>query len=388
VKWKYVFWGVGGTMALFLTWRFLRPFQIYTVSAAFEKPIKITTVPPPSKGLSARECGVCHKTIYDEWNTTMHRQAWTEPYFQADFKHDGSPQNCRNCHTPLENQQEYLVLGFRDAEKWDPILQTNKNFDPSLQVEGVTCAACHVRDGMIRGPYGLKVGPHKVKKWDNPSEACVRCHVVEGDRWDTFYEIPPCGTVAETGVAEKDIFCVQCHMPAVDRPIVTGGIKRLARRHLWRGGHDPETVKNAIGGELTVDHSSPKNISMKFSLTNRGAAHYLPTGTPDRHLTVSLRALDQDGHLLEETRSKLIRTILWRPFIMDLWDTRLERWKPREFNLKTVRFAGTRRVNILEVIVKYHLLEESRRRKINYSNRTPISYEIYSEKIRIPSLED
>ena len=67
---------------------------------------------------------------------------------------------------------------------------------------------------------------------------------------------------------------------------------------------------------------------------NTGAAHLLPTGTPDRHLSVHLRVLDGRDAVIEEHTHLLKRTTLWRPFIIDLWDTRLPRMQPRRYDIR------------------------------------------------------
>jgi len=168
------------------------------------------------------------------------------------------------------------VLGFADKEKWQPILAPNPDFDVVLQHEGVTCTACHLRDGKIVGVLGITDAPHPVSQLDNPNRICIRCHVVEGDRWDTFLRFPPCGTVAEINSSTADIptpedlqrlmsllnederaqytraiearqspalpgkplepgdadvtrlGCVDCHMPLVQRPLVPGSVARRA----------------------------------------------------------------------------------------------------------------------------------------------------------------
>lgn len=161
--------------ALFLGWRFVRPMNIFSVTKNFERPISTAKIPEPLETLSAKECAGCHREIYDEWSTTIHSKAWTDPYFRADFKFDGSPQICLNCHTPLDRQQENLVLGFRDDEKWDPILAPNPDFDHDLQQEGVTCAACHVKEGAILGPSGGDgAPPTRSRRWEIPTRfACA-----------------------------------------------------------------------------------------------------------------------------------------------------------------------------------------------------------------------
>lgn len=366
-------------LAIFLIWRFIRPMNIFVVSEAFERPIHVAEIPKPLKSLSAKECAQCHRRIYDEWATSMHAKAWTDPYFQVDFRFDGSQQICKNCHIPLENQQEHLVLGFRDSEKWKPILKPNPHFDPDLQNEGINCTVCHVKDGKILGPRGGTSAPHPVVKMENPNLACVRCHVVEGNRWDTFYRIPPCGTVAEIESAGGDpLSCVECHMP---RHESSDEWDSSHRRHLWRGGHDPETVKSALEAFLKeVESPSPKKLRYSLTLSNKGAAHYLPTGTPDRHLTVDLRLLDAQDNVLKQKTRKLKRTIMWRPFIVDLRDTRLPKGERRTYDFTFTRHPAAKAV---EAVVRYHLLDEKQREKIGYENKEPISYEIYRERIPV-----
>ena len=384
--------------------------NIFVVSPAFERPVATDAVPAPLATLHAEECAVCHRAFYDEWRTTMHSQAWTDPYFQVDWRFDGAQQICKNCHTPLDRQQESLVLGFRDQNKWEPILAPNPAFDRALQHEGVTCTACHFRAGKILGVRGAPA-PHPVERIADPNEICLRCHVVGGERWDTFYRLPPCGTVAEIAaaatlepgassartklplatsgeIAVSDVAtlgCVQCHMPLTERPVAKDGASQPVRRHLWRGGHDPETVKGALTANLAETPSAPPGKRVfTLTLTNTGAAHFLPTGTPDRHLTVRLRLLDAAGAVIGEDVHVLKRTILWRPFIVDLWDTRLPRGAARTFNIDVARDAEPRPAAV-EVVVTYHLLDEARRKRIGYENATPIAYEVHRKRVTIPS---
>lgn len=418
-------------LAVFLAWRFVRPMNIFVVTEAFERPVPTPDVPAGLRSLSASECATCHRDFYEEWSSTIHSKAWVEPYFQADWTFDGRQQICKNCHTPLDRQQEHKVLGFRDQEKWDPMLEPNPEFDPKLQHEGVTCAACHFRDGRILGPYGSEAAPHPVKKLADPNQICVRCHVVGGDRWDTFLKFPPCGTVAEilstpNAMGEKNIpgislagkpqpsgtlfspqasptsdtsahsvpveltaqsgampNCVSCHMPLVERALVPGGQVRRARKHLWRGGHDPAMVRQGLDVQFRESPaSSHDQRTFTLTVTNVGAAHYLPTGTPDRHLTVSLRLLDRDGRAIDEETQQLKRTILWRPFIVELRDTRLPRWQTRvfEYSVNTKRNPAALAV---EASVRYHLLDEARRERIGYKNTEPIAYDVFQERISL-----
>jgi hypothetical protein len=391
----------------FFAWRLVRPMNIFVVSEAFERPVSTAIVPESLASLSANDCAACHREFYEEWSTSIHSQAWTDPYFQVDWVFDGRQQICKNCHIPLDRQQEQSVLGFEDQEKWQPILAPNPAFDPSLQHEGVTCTACHLRDGKILGVFGSESAAHPVQKLANPNEVCFQCHVVGGNRWDTFFRFPPCGTVAEirstpgatsdtpvatvtghidqetVGPGDAALDCVKCHMPLVERPLVAGGKARPVRRHLWRGGHDPETVKQGLEVSLReAPTTSPDKRSVTLTVTNTGAAHYLPTGTPDRHLTLSIRLLDRNGVVLHQDDHILKRTILWRPFIVELWDTRLPRWQPSTFDFDVDTGREPTAVAV-EAQVQYHLLDEDRRRRIGYENKEPIAYDVFRARISL-----
>lgn len=390
---------------VFFAWRFIRPMNIFVVDDRFAWPVDTSQIPAVLGKLSAKECATCHQDFYDEWQTTIHSKAWTEPYFQTDWKFDGSQHSCRLCHTPLDRQQPEKVLRYRDTDKWDPITEDNPDFDSKLQHEGVTCAACHYREGKIVGVLGNTNAPHPVKKLDDPNQVCVRCHIVEGDKWDTFFRFPPCGTVAEiessrsqsknkkivkgsTGehlVSDSSsLGCVECHMPLLKRALVKGGEVRETRQHLWRGGHDPSMVKKALTikfSELNlINNNSSNKGKRQFTLTieNTGAAHYVPTGTPDRHLTVQLRVLDKKNNVLNENINIIRRNVMWRPFIIDLKDTRLRRWQPRHYQIE---LSEPDKAVSVEAVVRYHLLDEKRRKRIGYENKTPIAYDVFRQKI-------
>jgi len=371
-------------LAAFLAWRFVRPMNIFIVYERFERPMSLG-IPAGLNSLSAEECVGCHAEIYAEWSESMHGQAWTDPYFQVDFVFDGSQQICLNCHVPLEDQQENLVFGFRDKERFRPILQPNPEFDPSLQKEGVTCVVCHIKDGVIIGPFETTDAPHPVKVDKSMAgglKPCERCHVISGERWDTFYRIPPCGTVAEIGEGGQEPDCVGCHMPQTLRPVAEGGNPRKSGKHTFPGAHDPKAIAGALEVQYKQISGEDGIIGYNFQLINIGAGHYLPTGTPDRHLTLDLKLLDGQDRVIKEDRYTMKRYILWRPFIADLWDTRLAYGKPMTFEFRFGTEAG-RLASVLEAVVKYHLLDEKRREKIGYENTEPISYPIYTKRISV-----
>ncbi len=387
------------TLMVWLGWRMVRPMNVFDVTPFFAKPIPITTVPAVASTLSAQECGACHTEMYDEWQTSIHSQAWTDPYFQADFKFDREQQICKNCHTPLAWQQEMRVIGFEKGDLTKPKFEPNADYNQSLQHEGVTCAACHYQDGQILGPFGLADTPHPVKKLNNSNEICLRCHVAPETRHDVFVKFPLCGTVAELLESDSAIDdprhvgasgeiaistvsklnCVECHMPATERPLVTNGITRKVRRHTWRGGHDLDMVKSGVSISFAAQSD---NQTYRLSLLNSGASHYIPTGIPDRHIKASIRLVNSDGHTLVQEEKSLLRTFFWRPFIIQKSDTRL---KPGETQALDLRFDADKFPDAVavEAVVTFHLLDEKRRILIDYQNENPISYEIFRERVKL-----
>ena len=73
----------------------------------------------------------------------------------------------------------------------------------------MTCIVCHLQEGKIVGVQGIDDAPHATKKLDDPNQICVRCHVVGGEHWDTFFSLPPCGTVAEISAGFYDVAFTQ-----------------------------------------------------------------------------------------------------------------------------------------------------------------------------------
>ena len=187
-------------IAAFLLWRLVRPMNIFVVDERFERPMRVD-MPRGVASLSAKACGRCHREIYGEWAGSMHGRAWTDPYFQVDSRYDGSQQICLNCHTPLVNQQQGLVLGFRDRDKFDPVLEPTPGYDAALRDEGVTCVGCHVRNGRNIGPYRHDRAPHSVECEPARSRGIkpgVRRHVGTAKQLNQTYSIQPSRTREET----------------------------------------------------------------------------------------------------------------------------------------------------------------------------------------------
>jgi len=309
-------------LAFFAYLNFVYSPLIYELKDEYKNFTK-TTIPIGLDSLSAKECGECHVRIYEEWQTSMHAKAYTNPYFQAYLKKDDYHYSCYYCHTQLEDQIEFKIVGFIDDDPNRPILDLNENFDRGLRDEGVTCATCHVANGMIYGPYGDADAPHPVEFAPKfrTTAVCEKCHEVPQSKF-MFYKSNPCGTVDEYNngpYKAKGITCQKCHMPSQLKTLTRSSkIFRQVGEHTFKGGHSKEMIKKA----LLID---VKKLGEKFELTvmNNGAGHAFPTGDPDRYVNIITKFYDYEGNILQQELETFDRTILYYPIIIEFSDNRL-----------------------------------------------------------------
>ena len=362
--WKLALSVVGVAAAVYLYYTEIKPVVIFGLRDDYAYAIPFQQVPQGLVSLKAESCGQCHREIYEEWKTSIHAHAYEDPFFQAYWKKDKNIWVCLNCHTPLENQQPTLVKDIPRGRVEKAVQEPNPHYDAEYQKESVTCAACHVRDGVILGPFDDAQAPHPTK-YDpkfRTAELCYRCHnVVSGPA--QFYNVGPCGTYAEyegKHWQEQGFICQSCHMPEIERPVAVGGPVRRGRQHLWRGGHDPEMVRRAVEIEVKADTDAPKpgdRVGVTLTLVNAGAGHKIPTGDPDRFFTVEFIVEDQQGAVLERQSSTMGRWILWQPAIIELYDNRLLPLAARDYRFD-YRLPERPGDLILKTRVQYHILTD------------------------------
>ena len=296
----------------------------------------------------------------------MHAQAFVDPLFQAYWKKDNNIWICLNCHSPLENQQPLLIRGLEGNDVERPITEVNPDYDPDYQLEGISCATCHVRDGVILGPYEDSDAPHPTQ-YDprfRTTEVCYTCHQVESGRLQ-FYNGGPCATFFEFDdgpYAKRGFICQTCHMPEIERPVAVGGPVRQGRQHLWRGGHSPEMIKRALQGVLIPPPAivqRGEEVRFVLRVTNGGAGHSIPTGDPDRFFQILLELRDGEGHVVRRTTHTIGRWIIWRPIIIELFQNRIPPLQSRDYYLH-YRMPERSRAEEMTVHAKvtYHILTE------------------------------
>jgi hypothetical protein len=332
------------------------------------RPIAHSPIPKGLASLRAAECGVCHTEIYAEWKESSHARAWRDdPQFLEELKKTTATPGrdaswiCMNCHTPFESQMPQLVTALAGGDRGQPTYVTNPDFDPRLQDEGITCATCHVRDGVVLGPTGAPRAPHAVRQSDDlrSADLCLQCHQAEAHLPDvdlicTF----DTGTTFAAGpYAAEGKVCQDCHMPEVTRPLTNLGTPpRPTRRHWFGGSLIPkkpefEPAMAAIRAHYPngaavawvdppASFAAGRPATLTFSVTNAEAGHTLPTGDVERHLLVTARVRGADGAVLAERTERFGTRYEWRPTARRLDDTRL---RPKETRTFTLAFAAPTR---------------------------------------------
>lgn len=379
---------VGAAALIYVYYTEVKPVVIFGLRSDYARAIPYQKVPEGLESLQAESCGTCHREIYEEWKTSIHAYAYRDPFFQAYWKKDGNIWICLNCHTPLENQQPTLIKEIPRGRVEKAVQEPNPRYDPEYQQEAVTCAACHVRNGVILGPFDDSVAPHPTQFDPNfrTAQVCYRCHnVVSGPA--QFYRVGPCGTYAEYEgkyfMQERGFICQSCHMPEVDRPAADGGPIRRGRRHLWRGGHDPDMIRRAVAIQVKADPPSPKpgdRVRFTLTLINAGAGHKIPTGDPDRHFTVEFLVENGTGQVLDRQVTTMGRWILWQPAIIEVYDNRLLPLAGRDYTYEYRVPAGSERLT-LKTRVRYHILTDGQhemlRKKYGLTADDPYAFTIY-----------
>jgi len=270
--------------------------------------------------LDAKSCGKCHVEQFNSWKGSLHAHAMgpgvfgqlveMAPHSRKDH------QACIRCHAPLYEQAQSLVNAL-EKKRRNPLSH-------DLTQQGVTCAACHVREYQWYGPSrrdGSSVAesvapefPHNA--WQTTpafedSKFCASCHQfskgdpsVNGKLLENTYE-----EWRESRFAREGVTCQKCHMPD--------------RRHLWRGIHDPETVGKGVlisNAQLRIEGGI---VISALTVESKEIGHLFPTYVTPRVL-MEIFQEDREGREIKGTRK---RSVIGREVTIDLEtevaDTRL-----------------------------------------------------------------
>lgn len=243
---------------------------------------------PPAGELDSAACGACHQQSFEDWGKSLHARAFSIGLvgqlgaFALDEQRD-----CLRCHAPREEQQA-----------------TWFNAGTSAKIDGVDCAACHVRQGKHLGPRPVDETSHgKVAAlaFFKQAEFCATCHqfgpeglALNGKPLENTFEEWRASRYARAGIT-----CQTCHMPE--------------GRHEFRGIHDPAMTRRGLEVQA---RRMPWGVEV--TATNAGAGHHLPT-----YATPVIRIEVVSG---EHRREHVIgRRLAWQPDtgLSEVSDTRL-----------------------------------------------------------------
>ncbi len=373
-----------------------RKGEIEPLKKHWEKPIPYQKIPEGLESLSASECGDCHEEIYREWLASNHAIAFQDLQFQAEWAKDDSLWVCLNCHTPLQNQQEFIILGKRKGDYFQPVKKVNPHFDSELQRESITCAVCHVRDGFVTGIHGnQEEAPHEVKAEPDllSRELCLSCHNITDVLTPTLvcsFQSGEEWSASPYPKAGRD--CISCHMPPIYRPLTSDGIVRQTRRHTWVGSAIPKitggdkVVEGYQSGLEVVLQTTPEHpfandsMFLTVTITNQRAGHYIPTGDPEYYLTVDIRLADELESTIKDTTFRIGQEWEWWPEAKKLSDNRLRPLEQRIYTFAS-EVPSTPGVFYWEVMLTSHRMTVENATLMKLLGKYPIEAIIYHERV-------
>lgn len=296
-------------------------------------------VPAGIASLSAQTCNGCHAEVHDGWAASAHAHAATDPIWRAGARLLGDPPLCRECHQPMAEQRSDLPDGPGAlATGRGPM---NPAWSPTLAQEGVTCAACHVREGRILGPRDLPAEqvPHPVQRSEALVKAdfCAGCHQAalpgaEDRPWlDTF------GEWERSAFGQAGIRCQDCHMVRTSGAVAGSRFAAFAS-HEGAFPRDPKALARAVTLEIGLrapSLSRNEQLRATATLSNTGAGHAVPTGDPSHRVELRWTVLDPAGKAAGDSRSDwLFREVSNDAPFREVKDARLAAGATRTFDFQ------------------------------------------------------
>jgi hypothetical protein len=265
---------------------------------------------------SAEECGRCHRDIYRYWKASLHAQAADDSRFQAVYtkvkeesRRGDADQVCLRCHAP--------ALLYGQDFKWER----------KVSWEGVTCDFCHsVRSirADVKTPFVLDVGQvkggplrdaqptvHSARYAETfaSSMLCNPCHQFTNDNG-----LQVLSTYAEwqdSIYPSRAMTCQACHMRSTAGKVVDPKVARVAgstvNLHEMPGGHSVTELNRALQAQVTAERRG-NNVDVNVVVSNRGAGHRLPTGSPLRSIVMIVQV--DGGTSRAQTATRTYRRVV------------------------------------------------------------------------------
>lgn len=278
-------------------------------------------------------CAGCHATQFGDWARSRHalgmgpgvRGQWL-PGDQGQL----AAQGCLFCHAPLA-EQAAAASGEESA---------------ASHLSGLTCAGCHVRGREVFGPplrQDVEERPEAhggftVAEEFQDAGFCAACHqfdksglALAGKPLENTYNEWLASPAARAGKT-----CQHCHMPD--------------RRHLWRGIHDADMVREAVAVTAELAPAPAGRVVASLSVINSGAGHHFPTYVTPRVILEACQ-VDAEG---EELAGTCQEAWISREVTLDLSaeraDTRIPAGESLEVSYGSARGEGAEALRVRLVV--------------------------------------
>lgn len=343
--------------------------NIQPLTKSWEKAVPHQELPEGLASISAEYCGSCHQEYYAEWKLSTHAHAWTDLQFQAELKKESSPFMCINCHIPLQNQQEFIVEGLIDGDIYRPVKKKNPHFDEKLQVEGITCASCHVRNNAVVATKESPSAPHAIMVDAEflSEKLCISCHNASAVLTPTLACSFETGDEWRAGPYFPDTTCITCHMETVEREIVPGFGKKQSHRHYFPGSGIPKQASAktmALHGLAFYPATLASTVSLKdsiqyqLSLVNEFAGHKVPSGDPERFYLIHFTLKNEQDSILATQTERIGEEWQWYPEVKKLSDNNMAPKEKRTFTFSYLP-KETGRLHLAVEVTKHRLNQEN-----------------------------
>lgn len=275
---------------------------------------------PLEASLGPEACGQCHPRQWADWQSSLHSRTMGPGIgWQLHVMSQPKADACLRCHAPLAEQRSLVAIerGWPNAPRTPP----PGYVPPDLHRQGLVCAACHVRRHARFGPPPRQAAsaaagsaaPHGGFSIDpafQDSRFCAVCHQfasdgarLNGKLIENTYEEWRASAAAKAGQT-----CQSCHMPD--------------RRHLWRGIHDADMLRQALSASLEVRPDAAGSMRINAVLANVGAGHYLPTYLIPE-IVATLELLDPAGRVVSQLARQVIGRQANLQLTQEIADTRI-----------------------------------------------------------------
>ena len=316
-------------------------------------------------------CESCHSELYTQWKDSYHAVSWEDSLFQdwyAPVRAKSGDVDCLSCHAPVARKTA-------DAKVM-----------ASISREGVNCDYCHTLVSEQGGGQTPRFEPHpgrtktgrsgaggsmyheiKAEADFGGAEYCASCHDLRNRFGVVIYS--EYESWRASSYARRGITCRDCHMPeSRGRASNFGEVRDDVSDHRFRGWRSEQDLREACEFKASLQVFRDF-VQVQTVVTNRGAGHRFPGGTPLRELVIRVTGMDEaGGDLFEENPIRYgVDLEIAGEDSMNLWqarsvirDDRLRPGERREGSVSIPRDENLHRikVSLLYYPIPLHVVEE------------------------------